>query len=475
MVKARTKSEKEIKNKKPNNFYTRFLSEYASLAKYEDIPKKVIESAKDCILDSVGCSIGGSTLKPGKIVIDLFEGMNGIGEATVYSSGKKIPLLHAVYINSYLANLLDFDDTYANFAHPAATVVPPGLNMAEKIGADGRRLLTAVVVGFEISLRIGASIIASPERYKQVFGFSTWQIIGAAACTANLLNFDTEQVSNAFGLAGMNAPVPYGRKFGMEKGDGDIVWCKNNYGWASMGGILGSLLTEKGFVGNRNILDGDKGFWVMAGSDRCDFDKMIEGLGKDFLIIKNSFKPYSSCRWGHSSIDACLKIMKEHKIDHNSISSIKVRSNYEITCTSKELKEPRSIVDAQFNLPYLLALCVSGHPPSEGLSESHLTDPHVLSLLKKVRLELDQEADKLYFDKGIMASTIIIETKSGERFEKSVLIPKGSPENPMSREELEKKFLILSSPVVGNNKALRIVEKIRELEKLRDVSILFAE
>lgn len=82
------------------------------------------------------------------------------------------------------------------------------------------------------------------------------------------------------------------------------------YGWS-----YGAVLTQKGFVGNRFILDGEKGFWVMAGSDRCDFGKMTEALGENYLINNNSFKPYASCRWTHSTIDACLKIVDKHPID----------------------------------------------------------------------------------------------------------------------------------------------------------------
>ena len=191
------------------------------------------------MLDSIGCSVGGSRLEPGKIVVEFFEGIGGTPEATVFATGKRLPLMNAVYVNAFLANVLDFDDTYANLAHPGATVIPPALAVAEKIRANGRRLLTAVVVGYETSLRVGLAIQATPDRYKQVLGLSTWQIVGSAVVAGKLLEFARKQMSNAIGLACVNAPVPCTRKLGLELEERPFAWSKNNYGWAAMGGVMG--------------------------------------------------------------------------------------------------------------------------------------------------------------------------------------------------------------------------------------------
>ena len=458
-----------------NDSPTRVLCEYAARTRYEDIPKSVIQATKLYILDCIGNAIGGANLDPGKIVIELFEAMKGIPEASVFSTGKKLPLLHAIYVNAFLSNVLDFDDTYANMGHPGATAIPPAISMAEKMRANGEQLIAAAVIGYETSLRIGLAIAASPERYKQVWGLSTWQIFGATAASGNLLNLDAEQMRNAFGLGGVNAPVPYARKLGLKLEERPFAWSKNNYGWAAMGGVLGSLLAQKGFLGNRYILDGEMGFWVMAGSDRCDFEKMVEGLGKNYLLPQTSFKPYASCRWTHSTIDACIKILDKNRIEADTIRSIKVKGMYELAHSLAE-KTPTYIYDAQFSIPYLISLCIAGHSPAQGLSEDHLNDPSVQSVAQKVSVEIDKEADRLYFEKGgIMKSTVIIETSDNERFEESVLYAKGSPEFPITNEEIEKKFLALSSPVVGGLKSEKILERVMSLETMDDVSELFSD
>lgn len=457
-----------------NQSPTKVLSDFAVKTRYEDIPEEVIKATKTYILDSIGCAIGGSKLEPGKIVAEFFEAMGGTPEATVLASRKKLPLMNAVYVNSFLANVLDFDDTYTNMAHPGAPVIPSALAMAEKTRANGRKLLTAVVVGYETSLRVGLAIMPTPQRKKQVWGFGTWQIIGAATAAGRFLEFDTEQMSNAIGLACANAPVPLSRKSGLELEERPKAWPKFNYGWAAMGGVLGTMLTQKGFIGNRFILDGERGFWVMAGSDQCDFDKMLEGLGEKYLITNTSFKPYASCRWTHSAIDACLKILEKHPLEPRAVQSISVKGTYEVVNSLAE-KNPKNITDAQFSIPYLISLCITGNSPAKGLSETLLRDDLVQSLAKKVNVEIDPEADKLYFEKsGIMLSTVIIQTTGNKRFEESVRYPKGSPEYPITPDELERKFLSLTSPVLGGVEAEKILEKIKDLENIEDSANLFA-
>jgi 2-methylcitrate dehydratase PrpD len=456
-----------------NQSPTRILSDYAVGVKYEDIPKEVIESTKMFILDSIGCAVGGSQLEPGKIIVEFFEAMGGLPEATVFATGKKLPLINAAYVNSYLANVLDFDDTYANMAHPATPVIAPALALAEKMRAGGKELLTATVVGYETCLRIGLAIMPTPQRKKQVWGFGTWQIIGTVTAAGRFLKFDSEQMSNAIGLACANAPVPCTRKGGMELAERPRSWPKGNYGWVAMGGVMGAMLTHKGFIGNRFMLDGERGFWVMAGSDQCNFDKMVEGLGEKYLITNTSFKPYASCRWSHSTIDACLKILENHPIEAQAIKSITVKGMYEVVNSLSE-KNPKDIIDAQFSIPYLVALCITGNSPAKGLSETHLKDELIQSLAKRVDVELDPKADKLYFENGeIMLATVIIETSDNNRFEESVYYPKGSRANPITYQELESKFLTLTSPVVGESDAEKILGRIKDLENIEDTSGLF--
>lgn len=451
------------------------LSEYIAKAKFEDIPEDVVEYAKCLILDLIGCAIGGSTLQPGKIIIDFFTELGGYPQASILATGKKLPCIHTAYVNSYLANLLDFDDdSSVAEGHPGATIIPAGLALAEKIRASGRDFITAVVIAYEAWARISQGIAASPERRAKVWGLSVHQIFGAAIASSKLLKFDAEQIANALGLAGASAPVPSVRKSGLELKERPVSWAKNNFGWASMGGILSAFLTERGFIGNKHILDGEKGFWLMAGSDRCDFDKITLNLGTDYLISGTGFKPYASCRWTHSSLDATAEIMVKYRIDVNRIESIKVSTFSELV-EGFGVNKPVSILDAQFSLPHLIALELLGRSPRRGLSDDNLTDPKVQSLAEKVSIELSPEIEERYRqNKKFCSSIVSIEQIDGSLFAERVDIPQWDPEKSPAKEELHSKFTYLTAPIIGVDASRAIIGDLEQLENLKDVSSMIS-
>ena len=106
------------------NFLAEIIAEYIERIKYNDIPRAAIEKTKLCILDSIGCALGGSVTDEGKIVIkSLLKG--GQGSSTIFGHKIRTSLNSAVFINSTLSNILDFDDTY--MGHPGATIVPVAL------------------------------------------------------------------------------------------------------------------------------------------------------------------------------------------------------------------------------------------------------------------------------------------------------------------------------------------------------------
>ncbi len=455
---------------------TRALCEYIVSSKFEDIPEDVLEGAKNCILDSIGCVIGAATLQPGRIVVDLFTQLGGYPESSILATGKKLPCMHAAYVNSYLANLLDFDDTTsAPPAHPGATIVPPSLAVAEKRGASGKELITAVVTAYEAQARVGQAIDPSLERKDKAWGFGTHQVFGAATVSSKLLNFNVDQTASTLGLAGVSAPVPSSLKWGLELEERPISWAKNNYGWVSMGGILAAFLVEKGFVGNKYILDGERGFWAMASSDRCDFKRITSNLGTEFLISKTGFKPYGCCRLTHSSLDGVARIVRHYGLDTRSIRSIKVKSHHKVVewCS---IADPTSNLDAQFSIPHLIALELLGKSARKGLSDNDLADPEVRALASKVSLELSEQIEEGVRQKGLLWAAIVsVELTDGRVLSERVDIPKWDPETRPTREELWTKFMALVSPAIGIETSEALIQDLEHLEDLKDVSIIISK
>ncbi len=443
---------------------TRILSEYIAGKRYQDIPGAVREKAKILILDSLGCSIGGSMLNPGKMILRFFESLGGTPESTVHATGKRIPCIHAAYVNSALANMIDMDDTLIDkgIGHPGATVVLPGLAVAERVGADGKALINAVVLGYEVSVRILNALAPTPERRSQVWGMATFQIFGALTVSCKLLGLDADQIASALGLAGFCAPVPFIRKLGTDQRPTN--WLKNNFGWASMGGVMSALQAATGFQGSTCIFDGEKGFWIMAGSDRCDFDELTKGLGEDYRFMdKISFKYYAACRFTHTTLDALRKVKAENAINPKDIAKIRVKTFYE----AYKFKTYRglNIMEAQFSLPYVIALELLDRSPSQGLREEDLEDNDVLRIADLVSLELDPKAEKLFLEKHLMPSYVTIVMKDGRSLSGSEDVPKGDIGKPLSNEELKEKFRNIVGPLFGEAKAEKIINHCENLDR----------
>ena len=367
-----------------------------------EIPQDVIDRAKKCLIDSIACNFGGSQTKTGQIIIDVFKKLEISGTSTVIGANYKLPPTYAGYINSKIANILDYDDTYLGIGHPGATIVPPSLAVAESVNASGEDILKAVIVGYEVSCRIGDAIQPTPERFKQIWGMGSWQVFGALAATSALLNLNKEEIVNAFGIAGSNAPIASMRKALLTPLG--VTMVKNNFDFAAHTGILSALLAKGGYTGAKNIFEGNTGFWRMFGSDQCDFDKLTKNLGIDYEIMKIDFKPYPMCRWCQPAVEAGLEIIEKNNIGVNNIKKVVIKVAKQLTERPYSIVEPTNIEEAVFSLPYpfAVALCNVELGPL-WYTEETMSDPGILNLSRKVKLVHYLEAEKL-FPKKCMAT-----------------------------------------------------------------------
>jgi 2-methylcitrate dehydratase PrpD len=448
---------------------TRRLAEYASQQRYDDIPTEVIAQAKRAIRDSIACLLGGAALPLGREMRHLFLTMAADGDATVAGSKRRVTAPMASLINGYLANLFDYDDTLGGIAHPGATVVAPALAMAEQGRATGKDFLAAVVVGYDVCARVTAATVPSFERSKQVRGLGPWQVFGAVTVAGRLLDLEAEAMARAFGLAAMNAPVPVWGKMYEER---PLTSLKNNFGWASMAGVLGALYAAEGLDGHHEILDGETGFWAMAGSDRCDYDVLTANLGSHYSVGDISFKPYPSCRHTHSALDAVRLIMNDHPDRMDTVVRVALRSSSKIHCFAD--CEPKTFIDAQYSLPYLVAVLLRGVPPGyRWLDKSPWRDPSVLEMASNVSVGIDPDAEADLM-RGYMRMTAQVHFADGESVESQVMYPRGDPRNPLSDDDLNEKFYSLVAPLLGDSRARELFDVIGNLESERNLDALCA-
>lgn len=449
---------------------TAALADFIVSASYASLPEPVRQAAVTHILDSLGNMVGGASIAAGKVILDLFRELGGTPESTVWATGDRTSCPNAAYVNSALTSMLDFDDTSKYPAHIGATVVPPALAMAERVHASGRDLMMAVVVGYEVSQRLGYYVKPSYERRQQLRSMATWQIFGATAACARLLRLSKEQTLWAMGHTGMSAPVASVYKMGLHLEERPFSWLKNNYGWASMGGVLACLLAARNFPGNRRILDGQRGFWVMSGSDQCNWEALTQGLGQSYVITDVSFKPYASCWLTHTTVESLERILASASIEPNHICRIRVLTTSELV-ERFNLRNPKDIIDAQFSIPPLIGLTLAGHHLSHGLAEAHLYDPEVTRVAAKVEMEVDPEADRLSKETMCWPSTVIVEMDDGRVFKEHETIGRGQRQ-PLTPDEVKDKFLRLTSPLVGETKARKLASGVEQLPGMADVAKL---
>jgi 2-methylcitrate dehydratase PrpD len=394
--------------------------------------------------------------------------LGGRPDATVVGSRGKASLPYAALANTYMANILDYDDTY--FGHPGCTVVPPALAASETVEASGQDFLTAVVVGYEIHSRVAASIHRDPDRIDLVSG-PTSQTFGSVAAASKILLPELDQTLSALGIAGATAPVPSNSKTGGAENVPPTM--KVGFYACSFTGVLSALLARKGITGPHNILDGETGFWRMISADACDFERMTLGLGEIFEILNVAFKPYSCCRWFHSALDCILHIFSENDIKNTDVTEIAIKTlggKQDLEYMKNQM--PKNIVAAEFSLPYSAAVALSSVKPGpEWFSNVTMSNNAILQLAKKITCEFNQKRNEDKTDPYVWPATVEVKTLKGN-FQGTVQYPKGSPRHMMSDMELDGKFAGLAHYVLDDGKIRQIKEMVSQLEDITDMTQL---
>lgn len=432
------------------------------------VPDGVLTQAKFCLIDSIACALGARSTETGQKLLAFAQRQGGPPEAHLWGDFDCVSVPMACWVNSSLSNLLDMDDTFAGFAHIGNAVFPTAIAVGELVGASGREVLTAVVVGYEVAARIGLALWPSPAVEKMYGIQPTWKVFGAVATASNLLNLSQYEIMQAMGLAGTCAPLPMTRLKGHMFPRG---WYKNSHGWGAFTGSFWTMLAREGVLGANTILDGDGGFWRIAGSDRCDFETMTRGLGDAFHILEAEFKPYPACRWSHSAIDAFQVILEEQSLNWEDIESI------DVTCfKGSELanQHPHDIMDAPFSIPHIFAMVALGKPASvDWLLKENIEDPTARQFAEKIHVATDEEAEQLFADSRgqVLLSNVAVITRFGDRFTRRALYPRGTPhKNPMTEGDLLRKFDVLTSRVLDESARHSVRDALLNLEDVAQIS-----
>jgi len=450
---------------------TKQLAEYAVGTSFEQYPAEVVVQAKTFLLDTLGCMIGGLQTPLGQTMLKTIEKTGSSGRSTIVGSSGRTSITDAALLNGTTANALDFEETLAGLGHPSGTVISAALAIGESRNIAGRELLNAVLVGYDIGNRVGRAIQPTYERLKKVWGVGTWQTFGAVSASCKCLQLDLDQTLNAYGIAGATAPLPNTQKWGWELSERPIHWVKEPTGWPSWAGTLAALLAEENFVGNKHILDGEKGFWAMAGSDQCSFEAMTDQLGSVYEVMRLSTKPYSCCRWQHAALDCLVELIQESNLRPEDVASVRVDSFDWVQ--DFEVYDPVDMVDAEFSLPHSMTMILHGVEPGPSwFSRNSLRNDYLSRYSRRISVHCDPYYNDLYHQKGNIGAKVELELVSGIKLVATTETPIGDPQKPLTPEFLERKFRSLAEPVIGDSAATEVVNLVGGLECLHGIDRL---
>jgi 2-methylcitrate dehydratase PrpD len=435
---------------------TRKLARFVVQTQYNDLPERVREQAKACVLDYLGSALFCAAAESTRIVSDFVRAAGCKAESTVIANNWKTSAQYAALVNGTMGHGFELDDFHGkSFLHPGTVVIPSALAMAEKAGGDGKQFITAVVLGYETMIRVGLAVGIS-HNFRGFHPTGTAGPFGSAAAAGKVLGLNQSALLDALGSAGsLSSGI---KEFAVT---GSMIK-RYHAGKSSENGVVTALLASRGFTGPASVLEGKFGF-LQAFSDKYDPSKLIENLATRWEILNINVKPYACCGGLHSMIDGLLTLKRAHSINPKMIKKIKVETIEKVALQNSG-SGTESVMAAQYSIPFTAALTILKDIEDCSIfSESILKDKSALSLSKKVEVLASIK------NAGMEKSRVSIETAQGDKLIADTEKPKGHPDNPLTTDEVIKKFKSLATKVVSNRQAEKILEKVRVLEKISDI------
>lgn len=444
---------------------TQDLANYCSQLSFRQLPEEVIDRAKYLFLDFIGVTCRGSGVDSSKRMVRFVKEM-GKGSSVLIGTKDRVPFLYAALANGTAGHAIEMDDVHNESSlHPGVVVFPSALAMSEMLGSTGKDLIEAAVAGYEVMVRLGKALGPAQSYARGFHPTATCGAFGSCVVASRLMGLDTKTMISAMGIAGSQAA---GSMEFLAQG----AWTKRFHaGWAAHSGMVAALLAQKGFKGPSSIIEGRDGF-LHAYSEGADRSKVLEGIGSGFEILRTSIKPHACCRYMQPPIDAILKIVTEHPLKPEQVKKVKVgllSAGISLIAEPLERKyHPRSVVDAQFSMPFGAAVAILYR--KAGFKEfqlSRIRSDDVKAMMEKVEWVVNPGLDRTFPKQW--GATAEVYTGDGRRFSAKIDYPKGDPENPLSWEELIEKFHNLSSRFMSRKRRNQIVDQVRHLEKIQNL------
>jgi 2-methylcitrate dehydratase PrpD len=435
------------------------LASYLAAARTRALPEEVVEQAKYHLIDTLAAMISGSELPPGQAAQRYIREHAGKGGTTVVASALTAASLDAALANGVMAHADETDDSHnESRSHPGCAIVPAALALGEEFGIDGAALLRAVTLGYDIGTRLVMAMGGAAFSYDS--SLATHSIAGtfgataAAACVASL---DARQVRWALDYAA-------------QQSSGIVAWRRDTdhiekafvfAGMPARNGVTAALVVKSGWNGVDDIFSGPDNFFA-AYAPKARPERLVEKLGERYEITQTDIKKWTVGSPIQGPLDAIEAIRRKTPFEADSVKRVTVRLAPSVA-TVVDNREIPDICLQHMVAVMLLDKTVSFHAAHD---KSRMQDASVLRQRSKVDLVRDDELAKLLPSRE---TVVEIELVGGAKQTERISAVRGTPRNPMTKDEVVEKASDLIAPVLGRDASSRLVETVFSIETVTDI------
>ena len=406
----------------------------------------------------VGCAIGPSGHETVQAALAAVQTLQPAPQASLLGRKEKVDIASAALVNGISSHTWDFDDTHLKtIIHPAGPVAPAVLALAEHFKLSGREMLDAMVLGIEVSCRVGNAIY--PDHYDRGWHITgTTGMLGSAAACSRLLKLDAARTQMALGIAA-SQPIGLREQFG-------TMTKPLHPGGAARVGLMSALMAQHGFTASKRALEAPRGL-LQVFSDKTDWSEITDGLGVRWEAGLNTYKPFACGIVIHPAIDGCVQLRNAHGLKADQIEKVTLKvHSLVLELTGK--KTPADGLQSKFSVYHSCAVgLIFGQAGEHEYTDEVVNRPDVLALRAKVEAAVDDRIHEASVD-------ITVRTTDGREFHLFVEHAIGSVENPMTNELLRAKFTGQAEPVLGVAKTAKAWDLSMAIAGCTDLNEFFA-
>ena len=455
------------KGKTQTTNLARELARYAFLLKYEDLPQVTVQETKKRIVDGLGCAIGAFQEEPVKIARKLGEAVQSSKPSTLLGTRTKTAVDLASFVNGIMVRYFDYNDTYLSKepAHPSDNI-GACLSVAESEKLSGKDFILALALAYEIQCRLCDAADIRHRGWDHV----CYGSVSTALAAGKLMGLSEEQLTQAVNIS-LNAHIAMRQVRAGELS----MWKGISFAEAGRNGVFSAMLAREGMTGPSPIFEGEMGFFKqVSGSFTLDTGS-FGGRKGSFKIDGTIIKYFPAEIHSQTAIWASLEARKEIP-NPDEILSVEIDSHeagYTILGKDPEKWKPATKETADHSLPYIVGKALlDGKIDNSTYEERNFTDPKTLKFLQKITVREFKGFTTKYPE--AIANRISVKLRSGKLISKQVEYPKGHPKNPITKEEVEKKYRRLAGSYFSERQLDDTLGSLWNLEEAKDLSRLTA-